>query len=440
VVDLSFTRDLGRGFVLETSYVGRFGHRLMQQLDVAQPMNLRDPKSGMDLYTATRMIANAVQQGVPVQNLNKIAYFEDLFPLNAHMQVPVNTSCVPGGSVTPTDPTATQNMYEIFACNGGIDMTTELIQADWYCDPTGATFPACATVNGVTQPFQFWAPQFSSLYVWSTMGNSSYNALQASLRRKMAGGLQFDFNYTYSKSIDLGSDAERVNQYEGGSGVAGGGFASYIMNTWSPNQNRAVSDFDATHQFNANWMYQLPIGKGKHFATHGPLDAVVGNWELTGIFRMTSGFPTTVNDGNYWPTNWENTANAILMGPKPESGTFLVNGSPNLFKNPSAAIGEFRYAYPGESGERNLIRGAGYFGIDMGLGKTWNITESSVLRFSWETFNITNSVRFDAAALEPIAGSNAEGNLSLSNSSSFGNYTSTLTSPRVMQFALRYSF
>ena len=203
VVDLSFTRDIGQGFVLETSYVGRFGHRLLQQLDVAQPLNLHDPKSGMDLYTATRMIANAVQQGVPVQNLNKIPYFEDLFPLNAHMQVPVNTSCVPAGSVAPANPTATQNMYEIFACNGGIDMTTELIQADWYCDPTGATFPACATVNGVTQPFQFWAPQFSSLYVWSTMGNSSYNALQASLRRKMAGGLQFDFNYTYSKWIDL---------------------------------------------------------------------------------------------------------------------------------------------------------------------------------------------------------------------------------------------
>jgi hypothetical protein len=434
VIDFSFTRDLSRGFVLETSYVGRFGHRLLQQLDVAQPINLRDPKSGMDLYTATRMIANAVQQGVPVQNLNKIAYFEDLFPLNAHKQVPVNSNCVPAGSVTPADPTATQNMYEIFGCNGGLNMTTELIQADWYCDPTGATFPACATVNGVTDRFQFWAPQFSSLYVWSTIGNSSYNALQASLRRKMSAGLQFDFNYTYSRSIDLGSDAERVSQYEGG------GFASYIMNTWSPKQNRAVSDFDATHQFNANGMYQLPVGNGKHFATHGALDAIFGNWELTGIFRMTSGFPTTVNDGNYWPTNWENTANAVLVGPKPKSGTFMVNGSPNIFKDPASAIGQFRYAYPGESGERNLIRGAGYFGIDMGLGKTWAITESSALRFSWETFNITNSVRFDAAALEPLGGSNASGNLSLSNSSSFGNYTSTLTSPRVMQFALRYSF
>jgi hypothetical protein len=86
------------------------------------------------------------------------------------------------------------------------------------------------------------------------------------------------------------------------------------------------------------------------------------------------------------------------------------------------------------------IRGAGYFGIDLGLGKTWHPSESSTLRFSWETFNITNSVRFDAAALEPIPGSNAEGNLSLTNSRGFGYYTSTLTNPRVMQFALRYSF
>ncbi len=437
VVDLSFTRDVGRGFVVEMSYVGRFGHRLLQQLDVAQPMNLKDPKSGMDLYTATRMIAAATQAGVPVQNLGKIPYFENIFPQTAGPSALIalqnnSTACAPGTS--PAHPTATQNMYQLFSCNGGVDMTTELLQVDWYC------LPACATVNGATRPFQFWAPQFSSLYVWSTMGNSSYNALQASLRRKMSGGLQLDFNYTYSKSIDLGSDAERVNQYEGGTGVAGGGFASYIMNSWAPNQNRAVSDFDATHQFNANWTYQLPVGKGKHFAAHGALDTIFGNWELTGIFRMTSGFPTTVNDGNYWPTNWENTANAILVGPKPKSGTFMVNGSPNLFQNPNSAIGQFRFALPGEAGERNLIRGAGYFGIDMGLGKTWTITESSALRFSWETFNITNAVRFDAAALEPIAGSNAEGNLSLSNSTGFGYYTSTLTNPRVMQFALRYSF
>jgi len=431
VVDFSVTRELGRGFVLETSYVGRFAHRLLQQQDVAQPMDLRDPKSGMDLYTATRLFAKAAQSGTPVQSMAPVAYWQDFFPKAAGALALANLAsnglnCAPG--TAPASPSATQNMYQLFACKGGLDMTTELLQADWY------GLPSFATVNGKTEPFQFWDPQWSSLYVWRTMGSSSYNALQASLRRKMAGGLQFDFNYTYSKSIDLGSDAERVSQYEGA------GFASYIINTWAPRQNRGPSDFDAMHQFNANWMYQLPVGNGKHYATHGLLNALVGNWELTGIFRMTSGFPTTVNDGNYWPTNWENTSNAILIGAKPESGTFMVNGSPNIFKDPTKAINAFRFALPGEGGERNNIRGAGYFGIDMGLGKTWNITESSALRFSWETFNITNSVRFDAAALEPLAGSNAEGNLSLTNSTGFGYYTSTLTNPRVMQFALRYSF
>lgn len=436
VVDFSITRELRGGFVLETSYVGRFGRRLLQQEDMAEPLDLHDPKSGMDFFTAATMFAKAAQANVAVQNMAPIPFWQDFFPQAAGAGPLANLQnagyiCAPG--TAPANPSATQNMYQLLSCNTGVDALTEMLQADWYC------IPACATVKGVTRPFQFFDPQWSSLYAWRSIGNSSYNALQVSLRRKMAPGLQFDFNYAFSKSIDIGSDAERVNQYEGGSASAGG-FASPILNTWSPNQLRAPSDFDTTHQFNANWMYQLPVGKGKHFVPHGLLDAVFGDWELTGIFRMTSGFPTTVADGNYWPTNWENSSNAILVGPKPESGTFMVNGSPNLFKNPAAAINAFRFAYPGESGERNNIRGAGYFGIDMGLGKTWKVAESSELRFSWETFNVTNSVRFDAAALEPIAGSNGEGNLSLTNSTGFGYYTSTLNNPRVMQLALRYSF
>ena len=441
VVDFSITRELPRGFVLETSYVGRFGHRLLQQEDMAAPMNMRDPASHTDFYTAATAFAKAYQSGVPVQSMAPIPFWEDFFPGAAGAAPLANLTgaglaCAPG--IAPASPSATQNMYQTFSCNQGVDALVSLLNADWFC------IPACATVKGVTQPFQFWDPQFSSLYAWRTIGNSSYNALQVSLRRKMASGLQFDFNYTFSKSLDIGSDAERVNQYEGGtSGGAGqsaGGFASPILNTWYPNQLRGPSDFDTTHQFNANWTYELPVGKGKNFATHGLLDAVLGNWEITGIFRLTSGFPTTVADGNYWPTNWENSSNAMLVGAKPKSGTFMVNGSPNLFPNPATAINDFQFAYPGESGERNNIRGAGYFGIDMGLGKTWKVMESSELRFSWETFNITNSVRFDAAALEPIAGSNGEGNLSLTNSTGFGYYTSTLTNPRVMQFALRYSF
>jgi len=436
VVDFSITRQLPRGFVLETSYVGRFGRHLLQQEDLAEPVDMHDPQSGMTFFQAATIFAKDTQAGVPVQNVAPIPFWQNFFPRAAGPAGLASLqssgeACAPG--VSPLNPSATQNMYQLMSCNYGVDALTQLIQADWYCNP------ACATVKGVNKPFQFWDPQWSSLYAWRTIGNSSYNALQVSLRRKFMSGLQFDFNYTYSKSIDIGSDAERVNQYEGGSAL-GGGFASPIINTWMPNQLRGPSDFDATHQFNANWIYQLPVGNGQRFATHGLMNAIFGNWELTGIFRMTSGFPTTVADGNYWPTNWENSSMAILVGAKPESGTFMVNGNPNLFKDPTAAIQDFRFAYPGESGERNNIRGAGSFGIDMGLGKSWKITESSALRFSWETFNITNSVRFDAAALEPYAGSNGEGNLSLTNSTNFGYYTSVLTNPRVMQFALRLSF
>ena len=71
--------------------------------------------------------------------------------------------------------------------------------------------------------------------------------------------MEFDLNYTYSKSIDAGSNAERINEFEGF------GFGSQIINSWFPQQNRAVSDFDTTHIVNANWVYQLPLLLEKAF-------------------------------------------------------------------------------------------------------------------------------------------------------------------------------
>ena len=103
-----------------------------------------------------------------------------------------------------------------------------------------------------------------------------------------------------------------------------------------------------------------------------------------------------------------------------------------MFKDSNAAIAAFRPPYPGESGQRNELRGPGYFGIDAGLGKEWKVTEAQTLSFSWEVFNVTNSVRFDAAL--------SSNNFDLTSSTNFGVYGSTLTKPRVMQFMARYSF
>ena len=120
------------------------------------------------------------------------------------------------------------------------------------------------------------------MFTWRSIGHSYYHALEATLRRH-AAGLQFDLNYTFSKSIDMNSNAERVNEYENGGGSAVA-YSGQTVNAWSPFALRAPSDYDLRHQLNANWMYELPLGRGRRFAAKDVhvrdrrLDAVIGEF------------------------------------------------------------------------------------------------------------------------------------------------------------------
>jgi hypothetical protein len=88
-----------------------------------------------------------------------------------------------------------------------------------------------------------------------------------------------------------------------------------------------------------------------------------------------------------------------------------------------------RLPYPGEAGQRNNLRGDGYFDLDSGLSKSWKIRELGALKFAWEVYNVTNTVRFDPAS---IGGQLTGGNLGVASTE--------LSSPRRMQFSLRYDF
>jgi hypothetical protein len=221
--------------------------------------------------------------------------------------------------------------------------------------------------------------------------------------------------------------------YEGGwSAVSRSG---QTVNAWMPYQLRASSDYDLRHQINANWLYSLPFGHGQRFASDSGkvLNLFIGGWQLSGIGRWTSGFPFSVATFAY-PTNWWQDSRAFLTG-HVTTGTYTdVNGQPNVFKQstagPDALSSQFRYAYVGESGQRNNLRGPGYFGIDLSLGKTFQFTERQALRFQWDTYNVTNSVRFDVGTISN----------QLYYSNTLGEYSRTLTKSRVMQFGLRYSF
>lgn len=421
VLDFSVTRELGRNFSLEVSYVGRLGHRLLQETDLAMPTNVRDPKSGMDYFTAATMLAKLAYSGVDPTDPNTppiapIPYWENLFP-------------VPAGSTM----TATQQMYLSYWNNLGNEVVA--LQAfDTACDPL------CSQLPGQSQPtkYNFYNPQFSSLWGWRTAGNSSYNAFNLSLRHVLSHGLQFDVNYTYSKSIDVGSNAERINVFDT-NGTNVGGFSSQVINAWAPNQGRSVSDFDMKHQINANWVADLPFGRGKRFGSGMSrlADALLGGWSFSGLFHWTTGLPFSIFPSG-WSTNYNLTGEAILVGNPGKVGVYRdSSGNPNMFRNsdqPTSAgyaPDAFRHPYPGETGQRNELRGQGYFGIDTGLGKEWPITEQQHIKFDWEVFNVTNAARFDAAL--------SSNNFDLS-SAGFGVYSSTLTKPRVMQFSLRYSF
>ncbi|HEX4785540.1 MAG TPA: carboxypeptidase-like regulatory domain-containing protein [Candidatus Sulfotelmatobacter sp.] len=429
VFDFSLTRELPSGFVVEASYIGRMSHHLLQEVDLAMPLDLVDPASKTDYFKAMTLLSQAYNAGTSINNLAPIPYWENLFP-GAAGQLgfgppgsTANLGCAPGDSSSATNYTATQAVYDMNSCFVGNE-TTSL----FYLDLPDYCLPSCSKLG----PYAFFDSQYSSLYAWRSIGNAAYNGLQLMLRHK-GKGLDFDVNYTFSKAMDVGSNAERINEFQGF------GFASQVINSWAPGALRSVSDFDTTHQINANWVWELPVGRGKHFAGNlgGIGQAILGGWTLTGIYRWTSGYPFSVEPGlGFWATNWQLTSSDILVGPKPKTGTFTdPSGNPNVFKGDPNQVGTlFRHAYPGESGQRNNLRGPGFFGIDSGLAKTWAVTERQNVRFSWEVFNSTNTPRFDVGSMQFI------GNNSVASGSTFGEYSKTMTTPRVMQFALRYSF
>jgi hypothetical protein len=437
-LDFSVGRELPKGFSIDVSYVGRLSHRLLIQEDLAMPLDLVDTKTGVDYFSAATALAKVYRTGVATEDVTAAMigptaqFWTDMIqPVNAGGLYRIRrcTNGAPSGTADPI-----QAAYDLFCGFSGNETTALSIldlggirdfTNDPNCDNPG--FPACVFYGPTTGFNSYFNKQFSSLYAWRSMANANYHALQVNLRKRIQNGVQFDFNYTFSKSIDLASDAERIGFV--------GGLGGQIINSWAPKSLRAVSDFDTTHQFNANWIAELPFGKGKSIGRNSNAfaDAIIGGWQLSGLVRWTSGFPLNVFNGAQWPTNWELGGEAQpATGPVSTKRTKFPDGSVSIFPQGIDAVNLYRQDFPGESGARNNIRGDGYFGVDLGLTKRWKMpwSERHNLIFRWEVFNVTNSVRFDVQSIAP----------SIDSTGSFGNYQGLLTNPRVMQFALRYEF
>ena len=420
-------RELSQNFAIEAGYVGRRGRNLLIRRDLALPLNLTDAKSGMDYFTAARLSIEAWENAgitssaaANFATLPNIPYWENLFPGAA-------------GVVSGVPLTASQRMIRLWFQNSP-SYTDALFSADVACSP------ACSVFG----PNAYFNSQFSYLAAQSSIAQADYDSLQLTLRKRWSHGFQFDLNYTLSESKDHGSAVER--------GTIGlGGYSGVLLNSFSPDLQYSYSDFDIRHQMNMNWVADLPFGRGRKIGgnANGFVNAIIGDWQWSGIFRWTSGLPfNIINARCCWPTNWNLQGNAELKTPGdfPETTSPAVRnavaknaegnfGFPSPFEDAEAAADKLRFANPGEVGFRNMLRGDGYIGADMGIAKAFAMPYGTRLRFRWDVFNVTNTVRFDT------------GNVTMTPDqlTTFGSYNGTLgtcdgRAGRCMQFSLRFEF
>jgi len=431
VWNLTFERQLPKGALISASYIGRMGRSLLARRDIAAFNNLRDPATGIDWYTAGTAIEKLRQQGASIDQIPSLLspqvaqYFDNMFPANLAQII----GDYDGLNYDPSWTNA-QAFLEYQ------DPSNAYFTANDWTDVQGEIDNALA-YNGY--PIPFMQPQYGALSTWATIGNANYHGLTASFQQRLSS-LTLDFNYTFSHSLDDSSGL----QTEGGYGNYNGSGA-FILNALRQHDNYSSSDFDVRHSINAAVVWQLPLGRGTSFLSgvSRGTDALIGGWQLSGIFRWNTGLPVySPYDAGQWSTNFEVQSWVVPTRPVHTCPTKPINGVPKLFGgcNVDQVYQSFRSSYPGETSSRNIFRYPGYVDLDIGLGKTfkmpWN--ENHQLQVRWDVFNVTNTQRMTGwanGAVEADAALNG-----LSAPPDWYNFTQIQGSPRVMQVGLRYSF
>ena len=234
-------------------------------------------------------------------------------------------------------------------------------------------------------------PQYSQISWRGNIGNSSYNALALSVKRNFAHGLLISANYTWSHGIDDGSN---------GSGD-GDSLAAQNVSCWPRGAaqcgEKASSAFDARQVFNANFIYELPLGAGQpYLAGNGFERAIFSHWQISSIFIARSGFPVNLTTSATGPDGNTNNQRPNLVPGQP---LYLAGGAFNV--NAFCTPGTKDALYPGGvcpagfgNVPRNYLRGPGFWQSDWALSRRFPIKEQVQLQFRAEVFNIANRGQF----------------------------------------------
>jgi len=414
VFNASFARELPGKLTFEVGYAGRLSRRLLLEGDVYTPLEyFKDPQSGTtweqnamtvrQLHDSGLTVAQVMANPSAVPNL---PFVENMWPGLANLDFP--------GSASANYFSCVYNDYggSYLDCLHALDRNTA---SSWLNTPNTVS---CGQISA-HGCYTFFPLQGSSMPTWMNAGTAAFHALTFSLRRGLTSGLTFDFNYTWSHSIDDASAAES------GAGQQG----AAIQNIFNPKEFRGSSDFDMRHNVSANVLYPLPIGRGHTLLSHahGWLDEIAGGWQISSLLRYHSGIPTTVGGELAYNANYWLSSLAIATAPVSAGLHTDENGNPSMFSSTSIA-NNFADELPGHTGQRAVLRLPGMFLTDMAIVKLFPLPwEGQRVTFRAEAFNAFNNVNFSNPSL------------SLQAPGTFGEFQA-VSDGRVMQFALRYEF
>ena len=278
--------------------------------------------------------------------------------------------------------------------------------------PISGVVPGCIPYGD--QQSQRPLPNFGPISYWAADGFSTYQSLQAKLEKRMSHGLSVLGSFTWSKSMDIGSDEAL-------------GYTYYPKDL---NEFYGPSDMDVPFNLSVAYVYRLPVGKGREWSLNSRVaDEILGGWELSGVTSYTSGFPFSVG--------YAQALNNEGLGELPDRvcNGKLSNRSIQEWFNPACFVSPipaslqstYSYGFQGNAG-RGILRGPHFAQWNMGLMKSFPTFENQYLQFRFEAYNAFNNVNFGQPSGTVGAG--------ITNAATI----SSAGAPRVLSFGMKYYF
>jgi hypothetical protein len=300
--------------------------------------------------------------------------------------------------------------------------------AGWVEQMTG-----CApSVAQALRPYPQYCSELSGLN--ENHGESHYNSLQMKLEKRFSGGTYALVSYTLSKTMSSGSD----NTQRGA--VADSGLQG-VISPFEKERNDVIAATDTPHVLSAAFVYELPFGQGKKFVNQGGVvNGLVGGWQLSTIFRYSSGLPM------YFRSGFCNVPDQVRAGCIPaitnpgavfaqDKGSFDPARGPLFNRDAFEPVDAFNFYYGKGNRIEESVRVFGYRNQDLTMMKNTRLPGGTNVQLRFEVFNLWNWHVFSNPG--------QFGGLAFNNdlsSPDFGKWNGSVTEPRTMQIAARFEF